>query len=245
MVYTETIKIPLKDVEKGNIISDRGLLEAFENVATHHSDFVHDGVNEIKTKGHAWVIMDWKVKVLSRPKYGGEFLVNTWSRENNIQDRKISTYRDFEMYDESGTLCVIATSKWIVVNIHTGKIANIDRELQERYEPETKSVFESWDIEKTLPCKESIYETEYVAQRNDVDFNLHMHNIYYMNLAYNTLPIDVYEARPFNNFKISYKREIKLGEVVKCKYSFADGVHKVTVYNKDETKVHSIITLYN
>ena len=46
MVYTETIKIPLKDVEKGNIISDRGLLEAFENVATHHSDFVHDGVNE-------------------------------------------------------------------------------------------------------------------------------------------------------------------------------------------------------
>lgn len=244
MVFKETVKIPLKDVEKGNVISDRGLLEIFENVATHHSDSVHDGVNEIKEKGHAWVLMDWKVKVLSRPKYGGEFKVNTWSRENNIQDKKVSTYRDFEMYDENGNLCVIATSKWVIVNILTGRLANIDRELQERYEPEIKSVFDAWDIEKILPCTDSICESEYTVQRHDVDFNLHMHNIYYMNLAYNALPEEVYETRPFNNFRISYKREIKLGETVKCKYNYVNEQHVVSVYNQAETKLHSIITLY-
>lgn len=244
MVFKETVKIPLKDVEKGNVISDRGLLEIFENVATHHSDSVHDGVNEIKEKGHAWVLMDWKVKVLSRPKYGGEFKVNTWSRENNIQDKKVSTYRDFEMYDENGNLCVIATSKWVIVNILTGRLANIDREIQERYEPEIKSVFDIWDIEKILPSTDSICESEYTVQRNDVDFNLHMHNIYYMNLAYNALPEEVYETRPFNNFRISYKREIKLGETVKCKYNYVNEQHVVSVYNQDETKFHSIITFY-
>ncbi len=243
MIFTEKVKIPLKDVEKGNTISDRGILEIFENVATHHSDSVHDGVNEIKQKGKAWVLMDWKVQVLARPNYGEEFTINTWSRENNIQDKKIATYRDFEMYDEKGNLCIIATSRWVVINIDTGKLANIDKEVQERYKPEEKSVFGVWDIEKILPSKESISTTEYTVQRNDVDFNGHVHNIYYMNLAYNALPQEVYEARPFNSFKITYKREIKLGDTVKCKYNLENGQHIVTIYNDEESKVHSVITL--
>lgn len=243
MIYTEIVRIPLKDVEKGNVISDRGILEIFENVATHHSDSVHDGVNEIESKGKAWVILDWKIQVLSRPKYGEKFKINTWSRENNIQERKIATYRDFEMYDEQNNLCVIGTSKWVIMNIGTGRITNIDKELQERYEPESKSVFDVWDIEKLQQSKESLSEIEYIVSRVDVDFNSHMHNIYYMNLAYMALPEDIYKLRPFNNIRISYKREIKLGDVVKCKYVRDGDKHIVTIYSVDESKVHSIVIL--
>jgi len=243
MIFTEYVKIPLKDVEKGNVISDRGILEIFENAATHHSDSISDGVNEIKEKGKAWVLLDWKVKVISRPKYGCVFKVNTWSRENNIQDKKIATYRDFEMTDEQDNLLVVATSKWTLVNIKTGRITSIDKELQERYLPETKSVFDTWDIERVNKPEESMCATDYVVSREKVDFNLHMHNIYYMDLAYNALPDDVYNLRPFNNFRISYRREIKLGEKVKCKYTYQDEKHIITVYNEDESKVHSIIIL--
>lgn len=243
MIYKETVKIPLKDVEKGNVISDRGILEIFENVATHHSDSIQDGVNEIESNGKAWVIMDWKIKVLSRPKYGESFKVNTWSRENNIQERKIATYRDFEMYDNQNNLCVIGTSKWVIMNIQTGRITNIDKNLQERYKPETKSVFDTWDIEKIQQTKEFYHEVEYTVSRADVDFNKHMHNIYYINLAYNAIPDNVYELRPFSNIRISYKREIKLGETVKCKYIKSDNKHIVTICSKDETKLHSIIIL--
>lgn len=243
MIFTETVKIPLKDVEKGNVISDRGILEIFENVATHHSDSIEDGVNKIESKGKAWVIMDWKIQVISRPKYGESFKVNTWSRENNIQERKIATYRDFEIYDEKNNLCVIGTSKWVIMNTQTGRITNIDKELQERYQPETKSVFGTWDIEKVQHYAESTSSVLYTVSRSDVDFNSHMHNIYYINLAYMALPEDVYELRPFNNIRISYKREIKLGDTVKCKYTQQDNKYIVTICGLDETKVHSIVIL--
>ena len=245
MIYKEKVKIPLKDVEKGNVISDRGLLEIFENVATHHSDSLNDGVNEIKVKKQAWVLMDWKVKVLQRPKYGGELVVNTWSRENNIQEKKIATYRDFELYDENGNLCVIATSKWVLVNIETGRLANIDKELQERYEPETKSVFETWDIEKIVGQKECTEQIVHNVRRHEVDFNNHMHNIYYIDLAYNALPEEVYNLRPYSEFRITYKREIKLGDQIICKYFYENDTHIITIYNHDESKIHSIITLKN
>lgn len=243
MIYTEIVRIPLKDVEKGNVISDRGILEIFENVATHHSDSIGDGVNEIDSKGKAWVIMDWKVQVIFRPKYGGSLKVNTWSRENNIQERKIATYRDFEMYDENNNLCVIGTSKWVVMNTQTGRITNIDKELQEKYQPESKSVFDTWDINKVQPLKESINSVEYTVSRADVDFNSHMHNIYYINLAYMALPYDIYKLRPFSSIRISYKREIKLGDTVKCKYMRQDNKHIVTVCSLDEAKIHSVVIL--
>ena len=55
------------------------------------------------------------------------------------------------------------------------------------------------------------------------------------------LPEEVYIKRPFKNIRISYKREIKLGDTVKCKYNLENGNHVVTIYNEEETKVHSII----
>lgn len=243
MVYTEFVKIPLKDIEHGNVISDRGILEMFENAAAHHSDSVADGVNEIEDKGKVWVVLDWKVKVLSRPKYGIVFKIVTWSRENNIQEKKIATYRDFELYDENNTLCVIATSKWVVMNINTGRLSNIDKELQERYSPEEKCVFDKWDIEKIAKAKETQYETQYVVTRTDADFNSHMHNIYYMDLAYNALPDSVYATKPFNSFRINYKKEIRVGQTVKCKYTNEDNKHIISIYNIDDSILHSVIEL--
>ena len=41
--------------------------------------------------------------------------------------------------------------------------------------------------------------------------------------------------------KISYKKEIKLGETVKCKYSFVNNTHVICVKSEDDTKLHSVI----
>ena len=57
-----------------------------------------------------------------------------------------------------------------------------------------------------------------------------------------SLPDDVYDnEKEFNNFKISYKKEIKLGETVKCKYSFLNNTHVICIKSEDDTKLHSVI----
>ena len=71
-----------------------------------------------------------------------------------------------------------------------------------------------------------------------------MHNTYYLDLAYEALPKDVYENNTFNNFEIMYKTSALLGEKVKCLYSFVNGEHFVTIKSEDEAKLHAIIKLY-
>ncbi len=48
--------------------------------------------------------------------------------------------------------------------------------------------------------------------RKDIDINKHMHNLYYLDLAYEALPDEIYNKRPFDYVRITYKKEIKLGE---------------------------------
>ena len=243
MIYSEDFKIQLKDVAKGGYVNNRGILEMFENIATHHSDFVNFGINDSQANGVSWILMDWKIQFINRPKYGQNLKINTWARTINGTLKKTYTYRDFEMYNEKGDLCVIGTSKWVLINNTTGRIMPITSEIFDRYEAEDKGVFEEVELDKVKVPEEYISEILYKVTRRDIDLVGHMHNLYYLDLAYNALPEEVYNNRPFNNFRISYKREIKLGEVVKCKYCFLNGEHVINICSEDEKTVHCVVSM--
>lgn len=243
MIFSENLKIQLKDVEKEGYVKNRGILEMFENVATHHSDSLNFGVNDVYKTGLSWILMDWKIKVINRPKYGEFFKINTWARTINGALKKTYTYRDFQMYDENNNLCVIGTSKWVLLNNSTGRIAPITDEVFARYKAENTGVFEEAELDKIkLP---EFYDSEitYQVSRRDIDFVGHMHNLYYLDLAYNALPEEVFAKRPFADFRISYKRELKLGEIVKCKYAFTGDEYIVNICSMDESIVHAIVAI--
>ena len=144
MIYTENFKMSLKDIGKQNKIKNRAILEILENIAGYQSDYVGFGANEtVKTK-IAWVLLDWKLEVIKRPTYGQTLQVKTWGRNMN----KFFTYRDYEIYDENNELCIIATSKWTLLNIEKRKMVRLTEELIEKYKPEEKSVFLDEKLDK-------------------------------------------------------------------------------------------------
>lgn len=240
MIYQEKFKIGLKDVWKGKEVCNKAILEYLEDVAAYHSDSVGYGINTSDETHLSWILLDWKVKVIKRPQYGGILDIHTWSR--NII--KCYAYRDFEVYDENHNLCVIATSKWLLINNQTGKIAKVEEKMAKKYESEIdKSVFEEKEIEKIKAPKNYKSSIIYEAKRKDIDIIGHMHNLYYLDIAYETLPEEVYQQRPFNEIRIMYKKEIKLGDELNCKYSKEENKHVVTIQSQDEKILHAIIEL--
>lgn len=243
MIFNEKFKAQVKDIGKENYIKNIGILEILENIGTHHSDMVGYGPNDIEKTGVTWILLDWKLQVIKRPKYGQNLNVNTWSRTISGKTKKTYTYRDFEIYDEENNLCVIGTSKWVLINAKTGKIIKIDEQLIEKYSPENKSVFKIEELDKIKSPENFSNEIKYKVSRRDIDLNGHMHNLYYLYLAYEVLPEEVYEKRPYDNIRIQYKKEIKLGDIIKCKYTFYNDEHIITISSEDDKKIHSIITL--
>ena len=206
MTFIENFKMGLTDIEKDNKIKNIAILKMLENIGSYHSDIAGYGTNDIPIKKLSWILLDWKLKVIKRPTYGENLEIHTWARVAN----KFFTYRDFEIYDGNKNLCAIATSKWTLVNIEEGKMSKITEDVINSYKPEEKEVFEKEKLEKLQEPKEFISNITYTVKRKDIDINKHMHNLYYLDLAYEALPEDVYNTNIFDNVRIMYKKEIKL-----------------------------------
>ena len=241
MNYEQKIKTGISDVGKNGRITNKAILTILENIGAYQSDIAGQGVLDMGKTGVSWIILDWKLKVLKRPMYGEELLVKTWGRNN----KKVHTYRDFEVYNENNELCIIATSKMALINIDTKKFIKLDDEIMSKYKMDEKSVFEETELDKIKIPEEYTSKKEYEITRKYIDYNGHMHNTYYIDLAYEALPDEVYENRPYNNVRINYRNEIKLGDIVSCNYSYLDKKHIIVIKNDSENIVNSVTELWN
>ena len=144
---------------------------------------------------------------------------------------------------KNGDLCAIATSKWALIDIRSRKMARLTEDIISKYELEEKDVFSIKELNRLKEPNNYSSSIFYTVKRKDIDLNNHMHNLYYLDLAYEALPEEVYQQRPFDNVRITYKKEITLGETVLCKYAKTENKHIIVIKDKNDEIVHSIIEL--
>ena len=238
--YSKKIKLRYDDIGKSNRLSIKSLIKYFGDIAGNHSSSCGYGLNDIPTTHITWLLLNWKVKMFSHPKYNEELTINTWPRVIE----KFYSYRDFEVFDSKNNLVAIASSKWVMINAETKRIERISNEIINAYGIEQKSVFtESLNDKPKIPDNLKLNFT-YTIQRRDIDTNGHVNNLHYIDYALETLPEDVYNSNEFDNIEIHYKKEIKYGETINCYYSFENNKHIVTIKSEDNSVLHSIIQLY-
>jgi len=240
MILENEYTVKLSEIGKGNKVTNKAILSYLEDIGGIHSNKAGYGVLEIEKTHLSWILLGWKLQVIRRPKYAEKIKIRTWSKGVI----KFYTYRDFEVYDEQGNLIIKASSKWVLVDIEKGKIVRIEPEVIDKYEPEpNNAVFEIDEFEKIKEPDEYKYQSEYTVRRADIDVNNHMHNLNYIEVANEALPEEVYKGAMFNDVRITYKKEIKLGETVKCKYAFREDKHIVVIKSKDEQVLHAVVEL--
>ena len=240
MKFEREYYVGIKDIGLKNQMTNYAFLSFLEEIASAHSDEVGYGVNDIETKKKVWLLMDWKLEVFKRPKFGAKLKVKTWARP--IGKQPFSTYRDFEIYEEDKKVG-IATSKWILFDLETNRIAKITDDIIDLYSPKEENVFEETEIKKLKEPQNLEKYIYYDIKRSDIDINKHLHNLNYLKLAYETLPEDVYMGEERKNLRIMYKHQILFGDKVKCYYNKIDEKEVVTIKSEDNSILHAIIEL--
>ncbi len=240
-MYSETIKLKYSDIGKTNRFNIKSLIAYLQEIAGSHSSSIGYGLNDIPKTHITWILLDWKVKMFSHPKYNEELTITTWPR---ILE-KFYSYRDFEIKDSNNNLVAIASSKWILINAETGRIERITPKIIESFDIKNKSVFEDnlLDEKPKIPNDLKL-NFKYKIQRRDIDTNGHVNNLHYIDYALETLPEDVYNSNEFDNIEIHYKKEIKYGDTINCYYSFDNNKHIITIKSEDNSILHSVIKLY-
>lgn len=210
MMFERKHKIGIDEVNKDLLITNRALIVAFQNTSSYQSDSINYGILYIPKTFLTWFVIDWKVEVLKRPKYGEEIIIKTWGRDVS----KCFSYRDFEVY-VNDKLYVKATSKWILFNLKTKSYENISQELVDLYgNDDSKSVFGERKLDHMHPLDNYDNKVEISIRKSDLDFNGHVNNVKYFDYL-----TDYANAKEYNRFRITYRKEIKPDEKVYLCYS--------------------------
>ena len=236
-VIEREYKVDIRHIGTSNLITNYGILCLLEDIATVHSDIAGYGIAQIPFTHVSWILLNWKVSVFKRVAFGDTVKVRTWSVPYN----ELFTYRNFEIYDNENNLICIANSKWTLVNSDTKTLTKITDEIKNSYEPESKLVFDKLEIAKLKEPSTSEHTFSFNVLRRDIDFNNHMHNLYYLLYAYEALPKEVYEKDESNNFEIMYKSGSMLGDKIDCYYSHDNESDYIVM--KTNNKLHAIIKL--
>ena len=143
-------------------------------------------------------------------------------------------------------MLVRASSRWGLIDIRTGKLLKITDEIIEGYHQEDgKLAFDGIkELDKIKEPKEYSSKIVYTIKRNFIDLNHHVNNLYYLDIAYECLPEEIYNKDEFNNIEIFYKKQMKLGDKINCYYPHEKDGEYITLKSEDNNTIHAVVKLY-
>ncbi len=241
-IFEESYVTSFSQTGVHKVLTNKSLLSLMENVAIAHSSYCNFTFRDLAKDNLSWVILNWRLQVFKRPKADETIKIQTWGRFHN----RLFVIRDFKVINSDGETCAIASSKWCLVDTMQRKIAKMPDDIEEIYHGfRDESVFEDESLDRlSVPQVESVDSDTYRIRRFDIDINKHVHNLNYLNFAYELLPFDIFMGDELNNLEITYKKEIKYGETIKSFLYIDNGVYTIVTKSNDEKILHSIVKLY-
>ena len=239
MIFEKEYTVGSRDIGKDNKATNKAMLKYMENIACSHSDSVGQGINEIELTKAVWILLDWKFQVIERPTYGQTIKVRTWSRKME----KCCAYRDFEIYGQNEKILAIATTKWVLLNADTRKIQRISEEIANKYESEQEKYVFKDEIEKMHEPENEEVSINLKVRRTDIDINNHVNNLNYLDLAYEVLPLEIYN-KDIRNVRITYKHQTEPEEIVNISYTTQEDKNIITIKTENKAQLHAIVELW-
>jgi acyl-ACP thioesterase len=218
--------VAIDDINLKSVCRNKAILRFLETVACVHSDIAGYGAMDIERNRATWVLLAWKMNIFRRPRYGEEITVVTWARNTG----KASTHRDFEILDKDENVIGVASSKWALLDIDKMSASRSDGIIAEHYDPEEKHVFEEAEL-KRLALPENFERQQNIeVMRRDIDLNNHVHNLTYLDYAYEIIPTEIF-ASETDRLEINYKTQARLGDELTLKYAAVGSDHYVAIIN--------------
>lgn len=229
MFFERTVHPRLSDCDPTGHLSCKALLDILEDVANQHSEMLRDSIITRSRHGSSWVVVSWRIQLTQQPDGTDLLHVTTWSRANLA---KGALFRDFLMTNEAGQELVRAESRLALVDLATGQLMRVGEDMYASYATEERTLFDT-KTPRLRPAKE--YETERAIplRRSDIDFNGHVHNSRYLELALEAVPEALYGQPDFWELHILYRRPLREGDevLVRCHTDSEAGVCQAAIYS--------------
>lgn len=204
-MYRYDKKVLFSDIDANSKITIDSMMNAMQDSVNINSQAIGKGIDFMKETKRAWFAIGWCIYINKRPELFDELEIKTWPYDFGAS----LGYRNFTIEDKGGNVIVYADSIWSLMDMENGTPTKITEKDIEGYDLEPR-----YPMEKTnrkIKCAGTFEKVDEISVRkSDIDFNGHMSNAKYIQIAYEYVPFECEIKR----IRVEYKKQSVYGEKI-------------------------------
>ena len=187
-----------------------------------------------------WIVTEFNIDFIDElPFWSEEIEVNIWISELT----KLKIYTDYEITYKNKTFAK-GNALWFIMDKETKRPAKTDF-LAEKFDVYPELMLGEHKKFVLQEAKNKIGEIKHINNLSDLDFNHHVNNKSYINLAEMTASDDFRKSHTLKSLNIRFNKETFLGDMLICSTYSTDLTDTYThVIEKDGVSVCDISTYW-
>ena len=213
----------------------RSLVELFMETAVKNCLSVGYSVFDMLKDNLGWILRGGEYVVSRMPIYAEKIRIRTWVSKWSL----FQGVREFVILDEKGDRIVNCSSVWAMIDLLKripSKVADIFRN---KWNFNESKATDSLLIKRPFDLTDVVSRKDFKVLRRDMDSNMHVHNLSYIDWVFETLPPQCIQGN-ISNMSGAFLKEISGVDAVRCivgKDSAGNFVHNIT--SLDESTVYA------
>ncbi len=202
-MYRYEKKILYSDIDENSKMSIEGIMNSMQDCININSESIGKGVDYMHKTKRAWFAIGWNIYIDRYPALFENIVVKTWPYGFTPS----MGYRNVVITDSEGTDIVYADSVWSLVDTVSGRPIRIEEADTEGYVLEER--YQMDELSRKIKLPREFEDMEILkVRRSHIDFNGHMGNAKYIQLANEYVP----ENAVVKGIRVEYKSQSKYGE---------------------------------
>lgn len=223
----KTYPVTMNELDMNYTIKPASLLNFMQDTASRNISNTPFGNVELNNEGLGWFLVKYRVEFDNYPSGIDEIKIQTENRGTQRQ----SAYRDFEVFTPTNDRILRATSYWLMVNLETKELVNIEQKF-----PEITTFQKREDdlrFAKLKPLTDWNKEQVFHVRYQDLDMNGHVNNTVYVAWAIEVLGLDFLKSHKLKTLDIYYKHEVRYGQDIISCVKISDNITEHMIKNKE------------
>lgn len=224
MKYSFKSRIRYSETDEHTRLTFPAMMDYFQDTSTFHGEDNGLPLTVLYSKKLAWVLSGWQVRIFKTVGLNDIATFTTWA----YSFRGSIGLRNYTLTDESGTLCALADTQYVLMNIEKQLPERIPQFLADGYTIEYDSHMDTHMSRKIRIIIEEEALEPVPVREYMIDTNNHVNNSQYIKTAISLIPNDL----KFNCFRAEYKMQARLGNTLYPYRSSLDNGVQIKFYNE-------------
>ena len=225
--FKMSAKVGYNQVDNTGQLRVLSTIQILEEAAIENCYSIGRDVLALLQEGYGWVLRGGSIRFDRYPSYADSILIETWiSKWTTFQG-----FREFVMLDAGGEECVKATTAWAFIDLNSRRPVPIPEDFRERWEFDGSKALEAALMKKPLEVPSKILSETFSIRRTDIDGNLHVNNVRYLEWVLETVPHEFYAENELESVEGAFLKEARFEDQIEVRIGKAgetELIHNVT-----------------